>query len=55
MRRPPSSRDGFVVGTTGGDTTGKVVAQAPGPGAKVAIGTPINLTFENPPVSFTCP
>jgi serine/threonine-protein kinase len=47
--------DGFVVGAADGDTTGKVVAQAPGPGAKVAIGTPINLTFENPPVSFLCP
>jgi beta-lactam-binding protein with PASTA domain len=47
--------DGFTVGSTDGDVTGKVVAQAPGPGAKVAFGTPINVTFENPPVSFSCP
>jgi serine/threonine-protein kinase len=47
--------DGFTVGSTDGDLAGKVVAQAPGPGAKVAFGTPINVTFENPPVSFSCP
>lgn len=47
--------DGFTVGSTDGDLAGKVVAQAPGPGAKVAVGTPIGLTLENPPVSIFCP
>jgi beta-lactam-binding protein with PASTA domain len=47
--------DGFTVGTTGGDTSGLVVAQSPGPGAKATLGSPIDLTFENPPVSITCP
>jgi serine/threonine-protein kinase len=47
--------DGFSVGGIDGDTAGKVVAQSPGPGVKVASATPINLTFENPPVSFSCP
>jgi len=47
--------DGFSVGSTDGDTSGRVVAQAPSPGAKAAFGAPINLTFENPPVSLSCP
>jgi beta-lactam-binding protein with PASTA domain len=47
--------DGFVMGTTSGDTTGKVVAQDPPPGANRAFGTAINLTFENPPTSISCP
>jgi beta-lactam-binding protein with PASTA domain len=47
--------DGFIVGTTGGDTTGKVVDQDPNPGQSRAFGSSIDLTFENPPTSISCP
>ena len=47
--------DGFTVGTLSGPTTGKVVAQDPLPGVNRPFGTPINLTFEDPPASITCP
>jgi beta-lactam-binding protein with PASTA domain len=47
--------DGFTVGTTSGPTTGLVVDQAPNKGQKRPFGTAINLTFEDPPTSITCP
>ena len=47
--------DGFTVGTTTGPTTGLVVDQAPNKGLKRPFGTPIDLTFEDPPTSITCP
>jgi serine/threonine-protein kinase len=47
--------DGFTVGPSTGDLAGKVVAQDPPPGTKADLGSAIYLTFENPPVSKTCP
>ena len=48
--------DGFTVGSLSGPSgTGRVVAQNPVPGANRAYGTPIDLTFEDPPASITCP
>jgi len=47
--------DGFTLGTVTGPPSGKVVAQSPAAGSIEAVGSSIDLTFEDPPTSITCP
>ena len=49
------SADGFTLGTVTGPPSGKVVAQSPAASSIEAVGSPIDLTFEDPPTSITCP
>jgi beta-lactam-binding protein with PASTA domain len=47
--------DGFTIGTIAGPATGKIVGQAPPPGANRPFGSSVDLTFEDPPTTITCP